>query len=276
MLEFDEVGYWSQIKLDLVKKYAAAYSTAMAAQRNPTYELVYVDAIASATVHLSRGSRTYIPGSPVNILLITPGFYRYYLIDVRAEKTSALQQMVADNPRVSIIPGNSNDALTAKVFPHVQWNQYRRGLCLLDPYGLHLDWAVIEAAGRLKTLDVFLSFPVADSDGRALWRNPAGLDRVDLEQLTRHWGDDSWKDVAYESRPDSSGRSTKTDYDVIAGAFRERLHAVAKFKHVSEPLAMRGSKGAVNYYLFFASPKPVAVDVVAEIFDTYRARGSGR
>lgn len=275
MFEFDEVGYWSQIKLDFVKKYAAAYSRIMAAQKQPSFEPVYIDAIASAGVHLSRGSRTFIPGSPVNILLITPGFYRYYLIDIRAEKTSALRQMVADNPKVSIIPGDCNEALLNKVFPHVQWNQYRRGLCLLDPYGLHLDWKVIEAAGKLRTLDVVLSFPVADVAGQALWRSQAELNRADLEQLSRYWGDDSWKSVPYKSPKDSSGRSTKADMETIAAAFRARLQSAAGFKHVPEPLPMRGVKGALSYYLFFASQKPLADEIVTEIFDTYRTRGTG-
>jgi len=26
-LQFDEIGYWSEIKLDIIKEYAAAYST---------------------------------------------------------------------------------------------------------------------------------------------------------------------------------------------------------------------------------------------------------
>jgi three-Cys-motif partner protein len=276
MLEFDEVGYWSQIKLDIVKKYATAFSKITVALKNPSFEPVYIDAISSAGVHMSRGARTFIPGSPVNILLITPGFYRYYLIDVRAEKTSALRQMVADNPKVSIIPGNCNDALTTKVFPHVQWNQYRRGLCILDPYGLHLDWKTIEAAGKVKTLDVFLSLPVADVNGNAIWRSPAGMNRADLEQLTRYWGDDSWGGEKSESPKDSTGRSAKAELDTIATAFRARLQGAAGFKHVPEPIPMRNSKGNVNYYLFFASQKPLAEEIVTEIFDTYKARGGGR
>lgn len=31
-LKHDEVGYWSEIKLDIVKKYASAYSTILARQ----------------------------------------------------------------------------------------------------------------------------------------------------------------------------------------------------------------------------------------------------
>jgi hypothetical protein len=31
-LQHDEIGYWSEVKLDIVKKYASAYSTIMAKQ----------------------------------------------------------------------------------------------------------------------------------------------------------------------------------------------------------------------------------------------------
>ncbi len=274
MIEFDEVGYWSQIKLDFVKKYAAAYTRIISALKQPSFAPVFIDGVSIAAVHMSRGSRSYIAGSPVNILLITPEFYRYYIIDIRAEKTSALKQMVADNPKVSIIPGNCNDALTTKVFPHVQWNQYRRGFCILDPYGLHLDWSTIEAAGKLKTLDVVLSLPVADVTGKTLWRDPAGMSRPDVDQLTRFWGDDSWNVAASDSSSASSGRSTKAELDAIAAAFRARLQSAAGFKHVPEPLPMRSPKGVLNYYLFFASQKPLADEVVTEIFNAYRARGN--
>lgn len=60
----------------------------------------------------------------------------------------------------------------------------------------------------------------------------------------------------------------------IARAFQERLHKVAGFKNVPDPIPMRNSKGAIVYYLFFASPKPVAQDIVAQIFDKYKNRGA--
>ncbi len=33
-LQFDEIGYWSEVKLDIVKKYAKAYSTIVAKQQS--------------------------------------------------------------------------------------------------------------------------------------------------------------------------------------------------------------------------------------------------
>jgi hypothetical protein len=56
-------------------------------------------------------------------------------------------------------------------------------------------------------------------------------------------------------------------------AFRERLNKVAGFKNVPEPIPMKNKSGAVIYYLFFASQKPVASDIVQSIFNKYRDRG---
>ena len=46
-LRFDEIGYWSEVKLDIVKKYAKAYSTIMAKQQSIKAH-VYVDGFAGA------------------------------------------------------------------------------------------------------------------------------------------------------------------------------------------------------------------------------------
>jgi hypothetical protein len=39
---------------------------------------------------------------------------------------------------------------------------------------------------------------------------------------------------------------------------------------------MRNSNSAGLYYLFFAAQRPVAADIVGEIFDNYRAGISGK
>jgi len=52
-------------------------------------------------------------------------------------------------------------------------------------------------------------------------------------------------------------------------AFRERLKSVAGFSYVPEPLLMKNTNGAVLYYLFFASQKAVAKNIVKDIFAKY-------
>jgi three-Cys-motif partner protein len=73
MLNFDTINYWSEIKLDIVKRYATAYSKILTAQK-AIKEHAYIDAFAGAGVHLSRESGKLVPGSPLNALEIDPPF----------------------------------------------------------------------------------------------------------------------------------------------------------------------------------------------------------
>ena len=47
------------------------------------------------------------------------------------------------------------------LFPTVRYEDRRRALCILDPYGLHLNWKVIEAAGKMGTFEIFIQLPGA-------------------------------------------------------------------------------------------------------------------
>ena len=271
-VKFDEIGYWSQIKLDIVRDYASAYSRILAAQKNLHH--VYIDAFAGAGVHKLKATGDYVPGSPLNALLVKPPFCEYYFVDVDRQKVAALREFQSVQKKVHIHEGDCNHILLEKIFPSVRWEQFRRGLCLLDPYGLHLDWKVIETAGKSRSIDMFLNFPVADINRNVLWRNPEGVDAADLKRMTEFWGDDSWRQIAYTTTRNLFGYPDKEDNEVVAEGFRKRLLGSAGFKYVPEPLPMRNTKGAIVYYLFFASHKPTAVSIVTDIFNKYRQRGS--
>jgi three-Cys-motif partner protein len=273
-LKFDEIGYWSEIKLDIVKDYASAYSRILAAQAKPALHHVYIDAFAGAGVHVSRATGGYVLGSPVNALLVQPPFHEYHLIDVDRQKVGLLRQLTEGRTDVHLHEGDCNRVLLQQVLPTVRWEQYRRALCLLDPYGLHLNWQVIATAGKMRSVDVFLNFPVADMNRNVLWRHPEGVEAADLQRMNEFWGDESWRNVAYTTTRDLFGHPEKEDNAVVAEGFRQRLLNVAGFKHVPEPLPMRNSKGATVYYLFFASQKPTAEHIVTDIFNKYRQRGA--
>lgn len=67
--------------------------------------------------------------------------------------------------------------------------------------------------------------------------------------------------------------SSMSSKRVIAEAFRKRLREVAGFAYVPAPIPMRNTRGAVVYYLYFASPNANGARIVSEIFDKYRDRG---
>lgn len=259
-LRFDEIGNWSEVKLDIIREYAKAYTTILAAQRR--FSFVYIDGFSGAGVHARKGSGDLVAGSPLNALNVDPPFNEHFLIDLNGDKIDHLRTLVGDRRDVHLFQGDCNEVLLREVFPKVRYEDFRRGLCLLDPYGLHLDWAVLEQAGRLRTLDVFLNFPIMDMNRNALWRNPGNVPAEGIGRMTKFWGDESWRSIAYKESPQMDLFGTASDEkvtnDEVAIAFRRRLKEVAGFAYVPEPMAMRNRGGAIVYYLFFASPKEVA------------------
>jgi three-Cys-motif partner protein len=273
-LQFDKIGYWSEIKLDIVKNYAAPYSKILASRRNPNLFHVYIDAFAGAGTHISRTTEKFVPGSPRNALEIEPPFREYHFIDLNPNKVNHLRDIVGQRSDVLIYEGDCNSILLQDVFPRVQYKDYRRGLCLLDPYGLHLRWEVIETASRMGTIDMFLNFPIADMNRNVLWHNPEGVEAADIERMNAFWGDDSWRKIAYTTDGSLFGYEEKTTNEAIAEGFRDRLRKVAGFKHVPKPMPMRNSNSAIVYYLFFASQQRVAMAILEGIFKKYRNRGA--
>ncbi len=270
-VQFDTIGKWSEIKLEIIKQYATAYSTIFGGQKQTRFYHVYVDAFAGAGLHVSKMTGAFVPGSPLNALLIEPPFREFHFIDLDGRKIAALRKLVGEDSRVHLYEGDCNEILLKEIFPRVRYEDYHRGLCLLDPYGLHLNWEVIQMAGSMGSIDMFLNFPTMDMNRTALWRNPDLVDEQSIARMNAFWGDVSWRTVAYETVCTLFGPAEeKVGNKEIAEAFQTRLKEVAQFNEVPKPLPMRNSKGSVVYYLFFASPKPVAKRIVNDIFKKYK------
>jgi hypothetical protein len=169
---------------------------------------------------------------------------------------------------------------TATKFSYVSFSRHSITRAIAERFacsthGLHLKWDVIFQAGQLKTVDLFLNFPVMDINRNALWRNPDKVSQEQRSRMNAFWGDESWRQVGYEQTQGLFGAmEEKVSNAEFAEAFRNRLLKVAGFKRVPEPLPMR-SRNAVVYYLFFASQVDVAEKIVVDIFNKYRNRGHG-
>lgn len=266
---YDIIGPWSELKLDIIKKYAAAYSKILSA--NNLYH-IYIDAFAGSGINLSRMREEFIPGSPTNALLIEPQFREYHFIDLDYQKLRILEEISEDRDNVKIYYGDCNEILL-KLIPSIEYNKYRRALCILDPYGLHLKWEIIKLAGEMKTVEIFLNFPLADINRNVLWQNPDRVSETQKLRLNNFWGDESWKEIAYKPSSKKTLFGDTVFYKVsnkeIADAFKDRLKNVAGFNYVPDPIPMHNTKNAIVYYLFFAAHRPVSEKIVNDIFNMY-------
>jgi len=263
--KMDEVGRWSEIKLEIITEYAQAYATIL---NSKNFKYYYIDAFAGAGYHLSKTSGEIIEGSPLKVLQIKPSFTAYHFIDLDHTKTRFLQKMTSQNADVHIHTEDCNKILLEKIFPPIKYEKYKRALCLLDPYGLHLDWEVIMTAGNMETFEIFLNFPVMDMQRNVLWYQPDKVQDSMKDRMNRFWGDDSWVDVAYDDF-NLFNTLEKRDTIEVVKAFQVRLKEEAGFDFVPDPIPMRNSQNSPLYYLFFASQNKTGEKIVNDIFSKY-------
>jgi three-Cys-motif partner protein len=269
----DEIGFWSELKLDILKRYWPEY-TKIVKNQSLNFHTLYVDAFAGSGKHLSRTTGEFVAGSPTRALAVQPPFDEYHFIDLDDAKVRALEELAAARPDVHVYRGDCNEVLIRDIYPRAQYKQYRRALCLLDPYSLQLDWKVIAEAGHMKSVEIFLNFPIMDIN-RAVLHPQASSTKI--EQMNRFWGDDTWKTAAYREQPTLFGdvNTTKVENWELVRAFQERLRKHGGYEFVPEPLAMRNSMRATVYYLFFAGNNQTGSKIVDWIFNDYRDKGYG-
>ena len=271
-IPIDEIGQWSEIKLEIITRYAVEYSKIL--EKQPLLKHVYIDAFAGAGIHLSKTSKTFIHGSPINALQVEPPFTEYYFIDINSEKVKLLRKFVEDakgKRKVHILEGDSNVVLLKDVFPKINYDDYKRGLCFLDPYGMHLDWNVVHTAGRMKSIELIINFAIHDINRNALLRNPEKASIKAIDRMNRFWGDDSWRKFAYKMIPTLFGEEEqKLPSSKIVNEYRNRLKKISGFNFVPKPLPMKNTKGAIVFYIFFASQNKTGNKIISHIFDKYR------
>jgi three-Cys-motif partner protein len=272
--KYDTIGYWSEVKLDIVREYASAYSRIMHAQKS-IRNYSYIDAFAGAGQHISKRTGHFVPGSPLNALLIEPPFDEFHLIDLDGSRAAELREIVGKRNDVTVYEEDANAVLLKKVFPRCRYDNYQRALCLLDPYKISVDWKVIETAGKMRSIEIFYNFMIMDANMNVLRHNPDRVSAVQSRRMDSAWGDHSWREIAYPKVLGLFGHiEKKTDNETIAKAFRDRLRSVAGFKYVPEPIPMPNDQGAVVYYLYFASQNQTGAGIVADIFTKYRHKGT--
>ncbi|CAJ2376305.1 MAG: conserved hypothetical protein [Arenicellales bacterium IbO2] len=271
-MKFDEIKRWSEIKLEILRKYAIPYAKIMS-RRN--FKFHYIDAFSGAGLHISKETGKIVDGSPLRVLKMDISFDSYHFVDLDKDKTGFLRDYCEENHpdrNVKVKQGDCNEVVD-RIVSGMSFDNFDRILCLLDPYGLHLDWKVIEMMGKKGIVDLILNFPIMDMNRNAIWHDREKVSESGKTRMTRFWGDDSWRDDAYSRarQQELFGEAPlkKQSNEAIVRAFQARLRNVAEFKHVPRPVPMKNSKGPTVYYLFFASQNATAEKIAKSILKKY-------
>lgn len=269
-MKVDQIGFWSEIKLEIIKKYANAYTSIM---KNQSWckGYVYIDAFAGAGKHISRKTGELVPGSPLNALSVKPSFTEYHFIELDEERADVFREIEKENHSVHSYHGDCNQILLKEIFPTLHYNSFKRALCIFDPYGLHLKWDMIKAAAELRTVDIFVNFPIMDINRNVLFEDISKAKPEDIER-NAFWGDESWRQLLYREQKTLFGETQHVkieNYQALAKEFCKKLKHIG-FNDVPEPVLMTNKTNGPLYYLCFASQKAVAKNIVNDIFEKYR------
>jgi three-Cys-motif partner protein len=268
--KIDIVGNWSEEKLNLLGKYLNAYTNIMQAQnwcRNGYY---YIDAFAGSGKPKSKDEERYIDGSPIVALKIKNPFKSYIFIEKEDWRVKKLQRLKEEfkNASIEIKQGDCNKVIINSITPNIRYEKFNRGIIFLDPFGMDLDWSVIEKISETKALEIFLNFPVMAINRSILLNNPDRLTEEKIARMNAFWGSADWMTDIYKETPDlfEGKRIEKVSQTgkSLGSLFQKRLNEV--FPEVTFPLVMKNSVNAPLYCLFFAGHNKTGKKIAESIF----------
>lgn len=268
----DEIGKWSEDKLELLGKYLNAYTTIMKDQQWCKNGYYYIDAFAGTGKPKAKDEDRYIDGSPIVALNLKNPFKGYIFIEQSNWRVKKLKELIRQYPdaNIQIKRGDCNSIIINEVVTKIRYENFNRGIIFLDPFGMDVEWHTIEKIADTKTLEIFLNFPVMAINRSVLRNNPYKLNEGEIDRMNRFWGSTDWGNDVYQEVTDLLGihiekiKQTGKDLGLL---FQKRLEQV--FQHVTFPIVMKNSKEAPLYCLIFAGHNQNGKKIAEYIFKRF-------
>lgn len=262
-------GAWTIEKLEVIKNYLDAYTTALKHQR---FRLVYIDAFAGdGTVTLKTPSSEFngvVDGSARLALEVQDKqFDRLVFVETDAKRCQELEGLRDKDPKrcIEIAQANANTFLQGLALDCSRW----RGVLFLDPFATQVEWATIQKIAGLEALDTWLLFPLS-AVARMLptSRKPDDVDPKWAERLDRIYGGEGWRGLYKESPQQSLFGPPKeertTGVDGLLEIYKKNLRCVfgARFLERSRTLMANNSP---LFELLFCVGNPNGIDPAKRI-----------
>ena len=274
-------GQWTSRKLDVLARYLRSYTTALKDKPYPErpFRKAFVDAFAGSGYRDARRAagrahesqsllfpdladdepQGLLDGSARLALKTQPPFDRYIFIERSRDRCAQLERLKLEFPslarRIDIRQGDANEKI--QQLCDGDWRSHRAVL-FLDPYGLQVDWATVEAVAKTEAIDLWLLFPLGIGVNRLLTQS-GDIPKDWRQRLNRLLGTEDWYDEFYnvESTPTLSlfgadqEHVVKARMEDIGRYFNDRLGEI--FAGVArEPGVLRNSRNNPLYLLCFA------------------------
>jgi three-Cys-motif partner protein len=203
-------GDWTAAKLEVVAEYLKAYTTAL---KGTSFKTAYIDAFAGTGYRSMKETdgaqqlleplaedapQKLLDGSARMALKTAPRFHRYIVVERHAARAHELARLGDEFPHlaanISVGRDEANRAIQA--LRRKDWSQ-RRAVLFLDPYGMQVEWATIEAIAGTRAIDLWLLCPLGIGVNRLLTRSgdipESWRRRLDIMLGTKDWYEEFYK-----------------------------------------------------------------------------------
>ena len=258
-------GYWTKGKLDILRLYLDAFTTA--SKKSP--EIVYIDAFAGEPENYDRLTGDPLDGSAKIALSIeNPPFSRLRFFETESKAPrlqEALRQGYPDRD-FKVLAGDSNQILPLELDSLRRYN-WAPTFAFLDPNGTETHWQTLEALAQYKSnkpykVELFLLFP-APMFMRMLPTSGKSVRTEDKESIDRMFGTTDWFRI-YEARLAGhiSPSEARSHYlNLMRWRIVESL--CYKWAHFIE---VKNEQNSPIYYLIFATDHEAGDRIMRSLF----------
>jgi three-Cys-motif partner protein len=267
-------GSWTEEKMEIVVKYAAAYLTIM--NKQTWVKTIYFDGFAGSGFIESERSESSIKGTALRILDLSDPrpFDIYYFVELDEAHVLELNSNLANHPlrkNIYIQQDDCNKKITA-LAEFLRKDAKYRALVYVDPYGMSVNWSSIESLKGLG-VDLWILVPTGMGINRMLindgkisdpWlqklENFLGYSR---EEIMKHFYKILTKNTLFG---EETSIQKEKDAALLAGElYAQKLKQV--FSEVSRPYVMRNSQNAIMYHFMMAANNKTAIKIANEVIE---------
>lgn len=279
-------GRWTEVKLSILRDYLNFYTKAL---KNQSFDLIYIDAFAGtgereqkvdAAPIFNEEEEIQIKAGSVRIALeTTPPFTSYHFIEKKLSHFERLKQVIAEpkykDLKINVYQGDANEKLQEIISQQFQ-QKNKRAVLFLDPYGLSVEWKVLEAINSTQRVDVWFLFSLS-----GLYRN-ASLDFEKIEDYKKEcinqiFGSAEWQRIFYTNEyqpaqgdlfglaPTITNKINRTAAVPELEAYvHQRLSSL--FHYVEKPVALPRMGGQLfSLFLCVSNPNEKAVALARKV-----------
>lgn len=266
-------GTWTEQKLEILRRYLDAYTTAL---KDQPFQLIYVDAFAGAGSWKPRSGYDSVDyadfqelrdGSPrIALQIQDKPFDRLMFVEKDAEQAKKLAGLRREysNRDIKIRRDDANTAIPRLCDTLAS---HDRAVAFLDPYATQVSWDTVDRLARTRKVDCWILFPLM-AIARMMPRRgePSNALATQLDRI--FGGREYWRNLYQPSQQISFGNVREQERvpgsDQISESYRNRLESV--FYSVAPTRRIfRNSNNSPMFDLIFAASNPSGARVAIPI-----------